>query len=477
MPLAYLSVSNVPRKWAEFASLAGMAMIFYAAVTYDDHTPFPGYKALVPVVGTAMLLRWAEGTFVGKGLSTPAAKLVGKISYPAYLWHWPIIAFLHINDIAITIPIGLGVLIATISLSWLTYRWLELPARRFLTLPPNRVVWAGAGAPIAVVIAAAIGIVSLRGLPARFPDSLNQKSEAMLAFAEKVRGRCNEGPPTAPLAPDNCVLGRAQGKVNFLVVGDSHANHFTGFLDVLGKDANLRGYDMTRSNTPFLPGVELAMFDQPEYNRKFLPRNQYVSRLLTRERYDMIVLAGAYESFYNHDMLSANGVKSRSAFKQGMRAALRQSIAAAEQVLVFPSVPELPDGLNDCSLRAERFHRKLDCTLPFKKHKLSSAGVRAFFSELKLEYPEVVWVETDKLMCDKIRCVTEMDGIPLYKDSGHLNDRGSRLLGEKWLARFGNPLKAERRPAMAAKTDGQATERDDGRQLAPNAPLWGATGR
>ncbi len=76
------------------------------------------------------------------------------------------------------------------------------------------------------------------------------------------------------------MLGRAEGRVNFLLVGDSHANHFTGFLDVLGKDANLRGYDMTRSNTPFMPGVELAMFDEPEYNGNFQPRNQYVSNLL-----------------------------------------------------------------------------------------------------------------------------------------------------------------------------------------------------
>lgn len=204
--LAYLPASKLSRKSATVVSLAGLALIAYAALAYGVHTLFPGYKALVPVLGAALLLRCAEGTIVGAGLSTPAATLIGRISYPAYLWHWPIIAFLHLNDISITVPVGLGLLTMTLVLSWLTYRFFELPARRFLILPPKRVVLAGAVVPILVAVACGALVFLQQGFPSRFSDSLSRKSEALHASASKARGACNEGPIAAPgVCNLNCV--------------------------------------------------------------------------------------------------------------------------------------------------------------------------------------------------------------------------------------------------------------------------------
>lgn len=82
----------------------------------------------------------------------------------------------------------------------------------------------------------------------------------------------------------------------------------------------------------------------------------------------------------------------------------------------------------------------MDCNMPANVFLESTQDVRAFFDELKREFPEVVWVDPSKLMCDAEKCVTQIDGVPLYKDDEHLNIVGSRLLAEEWLARFGNPL-------------------------------------
>lgn len=441
--LAYLPVSTLSQRLATWASFAGLGLISYAAWSFDRQTPFPGYAAALPVLGTAMLLRWAEGTLVGAWLGNRLAILIGRISYPAYLWHWPMLVFLHINEIPITIEVGVAVLATTFALSWLTHLGLELPVRRFGSHSPLRVLMAGALIPIAAVILIAASMIALKGLPARFPESLNRKSEAMLAFAHKTRGRCNEGPPASPAPPSECVLGRAVGTVDFLLVGDSHANHLTGFLDVLAMDAQLRGYDMTRSNTPYIPGVDLSMPNQPEYNRNFRVRNDYVSGVLARDRFRVVVLAGAYQNFYRGDLLIAGDVRGAAVFAQGMRDAIRKASAAAGRVVVFTSIPQLQDGLSDCTLRAERFSKELDCTTPADDHLAGTAGVRSLFDELKAEFPDVVWVEIEKLMCDEARCITEMDGIPLYRDGGHLNDVGSRLMARKWIERYGNPLNGQ----------------------------------
>ncbi len=178
------------------------------------------------MLGTLLLLRYGAGAdFFGAILSAPLSTLLGRISYPAYLWHWPIIAFLNLNEVRITYFVGGAVLFATFVLAWLTYRIIELPARRFLDAPAWKVVVTGAATPIATSVAVSVAVINMQWLPSRFPESLSLKSEALLAYPSQLRGRCNEGPPTRPLPPDDCVLGRPDGDVDFLLVGDSHANH------------------------------------------------------------------------------------------------------------------------------------------------------------------------------------------------------------------------------------------------------------
>jgi peptidoglycan/LPS O-acetylase OafA/YrhL len=425
------------------ASILGLVLIGYAAQFFNKETLFPGYAGLTPILGTALLIRWGGGGAIGPLLGTPIMRLVGVISYPAYLWHWPLISFIHINGVEVSLFIGLAVLIATFVLSWLTYRYVELPSRGLLRFTTSQVIFIGAVIPTSILISTAAVVLYSKGFPGRFPGSLNLKSEALLAHPSKVRGRCNEGPAIAPLPPDQCVLGRSNGPVNFLLLGDSHANHFSGFMDELGKAAGLRGYDMTRSQTAFLPGVNFWTLrdGKPDHHENFLPRNRYISDLLRHERYDYVVLAASWAGYFSAgNLISSDTQVGEDAFKSGMRAALREAYGASQHVVVLEMVPKLPSGLYSCSLRNERFNRTDDCTIPLALHDYQMVGVRGFFEQLREEFPSVIWVDLTSLMCAKGRCVTELDGVPLYKDGGHLNDLGSRLLARKWLEQFENPL-------------------------------------
>ena len=439
--LAYLPKPSGGRQWRNVIVAVGISMVLYASVSYWKETVFPGYAAVLPVIGTAAVLRWGEGTAVGWALSTGTATLIGKISYPAYLWHWPIIAFLHLNEVAITPWFGVGLAAATLALAWMTYHFVELPARRWACLPARRVILVGAGIPVAASVSLGMAVVMANGLPSRFPESLNLKSEALLSAPDRIRGRCNEGPPSRPLPPDDCILGRTEGKVEFLLVGDSHANHFTGFFDVLARDAGLRGYDMTRSQTAFLPGAKLWVERDGSLvpHRSFAVRNDYVTRLLQNQHFDTIVLIGNYPAYYNAPLRSGD-LEGRPAFEDAMRRAIREALSASSRVVVVESVPTLHDGLNDCPLRVERFGVSLDCTLPVAAHRRKVKDVHEFFSRLGEEFPSVMWLDPGDLLCDERVCVAEIDGVPLYKDRGHLNDMGARQMARTWLARYGNPL-------------------------------------
>lgn len=117
-------------KISELAPIIGLALIGLALATYGETTHFPGWLALAPVAGAALLIA-SQGSFVNRIiLSHPVMVWIGLISYPLYLWHWPIMSYMHIIW-----GEGLGVgsmvsaLVASIALAWLTYRYIEMPVR------------------------------------------------------------------------------------------------------------------------------------------------------------------------------------------------------------------------------------------------------------------------------------------------------------------------------------------------------------
>ncbi|MGB3439929.1 MAG: acyltransferase family protein [Actinophytocola sp.] len=124
----------LPRVAAGLASFAGFTMIIGAAVLYDHHTPFPGYLAAVPTVGTALVimagLRQGRQWHTTVTASSPV-QLVGNISYSLYLWHWPLIllAPFMLGDALdagrMTWPYLLAVLGASLVLAYLSKMLVE----------------------------------------------------------------------------------------------------------------------------------------------------------------------------------------------------------------------------------------------------------------------------------------------------------------------------------------------------------------
>lgn len=118
----------------------GLAMIVWAVFAFDRHTPFPGLHALAPTLGTALIILFAtEGTFVHRVLSLRGFVGVGLISYSAYLWHQPILAFyksVRLDVSAAEIPALLAVVLV---LAWLSWRFVERPFRNSSAIPAAQV--------------------------------------------------------------------------------------------------------------------------------------------------------------------------------------------------------------------------------------------------------------------------------------------------------------------------------------------------
>jgi peptidoglycan/LPS O-acetylase OafA/YrhL len=111
-------------------SLMGIMILLYGVIFIHDNLKFPGNWALVPVIGTLMVIYSGPSALINRVLL--ANKLVvwiGLISYPLYLWHYPIISFLHIVYGEINVAARILVIVTSFFLAWLTYKFIELPVR------------------------------------------------------------------------------------------------------------------------------------------------------------------------------------------------------------------------------------------------------------------------------------------------------------------------------------------------------------
>jgi peptidoglycan/LPS O-acetylase OafA/YrhL len=149
------------------ASLCGSALVVVSAFALEPSARFPGWQALLPVGGTALVLAAGPQALVNRALlSRPWMVWLGLISYPLYLWHWPLLSFAYIDGHQES-EIGLraGLLVLSVALAWATWRLVETPIRRG---GPSAVKVAGLSvAMVGVALIAWLGVTH-GGYPGRF---------------------------------------------------------------------------------------------------------------------------------------------------------------------------------------------------------------------------------------------------------------------------------------------------------------------
>jgi peptidoglycan/LPS O-acetylase OafA/YrhL len=113
-------------------SVVGLALIVIGLVFINKARAFPGWWALLPTFGAALLISAGPAAFVNRiVLSNKIAVWFGKISYPLYLWHWPLLSLALILNSggATSSTVRIGLVLLSIVLAWLTYKTIETPVR------------------------------------------------------------------------------------------------------------------------------------------------------------------------------------------------------------------------------------------------------------------------------------------------------------------------------------------------------------
>ena len=171
--VAAIGTSTVARPFREVVAAVAVVMVLAAALAFDRTTPFPGWAAALPVAGAALCILAGPDTWTNRRLlAHPWAVAIGLISYPLYLWHWPLLTFLRILQAGEpSRGLRTAAVVASFILAWLTYRFVERPIRNGRR-PTLKVATLGAAS--VVIGIAGFATFSNDGVPGRFPEGLRQ---------------------------------------------------------------------------------------------------------------------------------------------------------------------------------------------------------------------------------------------------------------------------------------------------------------
>lgn len=436
LPKAATAVNHV-------LSLAGLALISYAALMLTAASDFPGYNALYPAVGSALLLYSGKENpgIVNRLLSLRPFVFIGLISYSLYLWHWPVFVFLRYTAVELIPVVQLLAIGLSFALAYLSWRFVETPFRTASPAPLSRVSIDLLAKPMAVVLVIWVAVFSLNGIPGRFSAEVALMDEALNSRPNRIRLECHSpSRDFASLPNETCTLGEEEGnRTTGFIFGDSHANHITGFLDELGKDAGSKIQDYTMDQCP--PIFGFAWGRSSGVANMCEERNDQARDYIKAQGFDFVLLSASWpyplsERLYIDGELQLDAEQRMTTIREQLATTIAEIASTGAIPILFDDVSSVVAEDPRCPIRRAAFDEERICNTVQD----SNSFMDAVFDELESNFGSIRRVRPADLYCAEDICELEINGIPIYHDADHLNDLAARELARVYLEAHTNPL-------------------------------------
>lgn len=403
--LAMTPIGSAERKYLPAAPMAllGLLLIAYAVRTFNSMTAFPGFAALVPVMGAALVIRAGRtsgtGNVVSRVLGHPVLTWVGQRSYALYLWHWPVMVFSRMvwfsedgwSHVALTVTLSFA-------MAEVSHRFVEGPMRQaWPRMAPGRVILLGL-LPWGLVGLVAWTLSQGHGIRSDL-DARERRLANYVAYdgdAAYRGGSCFIVGQKGTFDTARC-LSAAADKPRMLLVGDSHAAHlWPGLEGVWGRRVNV----LQATETGCRPLVS-APHGVPEC-RAFMHR--ILVDWLKDNPVDVLVLAGRWSS----------------ADLPYLRATLEAVKPHAREVVVVGPAPQYVTALPRVLVNSGGDPRAVRDALVDKLFPLDDQ-MRALASGPGVRYESLL-----RSLCGDNVCKTlASPDVPMQYDYGHFTVEGS----------------------------------------------------
>ena len=385
--------------------VVGLVFVFFSFFYFSASTSFPGWAALLPVTGTVFLLASGVGspTLVGRALSLRPLVLIGLISYPMYLWHWPIIVMIRHFGVALTHWVVLAVFIATVTLAAITYRYIESPIRSRKWLPTTKGLLCMVTAGFAILTSFAAHTWLTDGASYRYSQIARSFLTAPLAAPTS---RC--GIFFRALHPREQVCAMNENtntKRRVLLWGNSHADHWSGIFADLANESGSAFYLNARNcrGTP-----------DSEFCGKYVQK-EILSFIVAEHITDVVLSSTGYGSYDVPDEV----------FEKNLKDLVRQLADIRVRTWL---VIDVPGGVELNPITA--FEANPDApelgVIALNRYLKTKKREHNLFDLLSSTYSDVHIVDPSINLCDLKNCFGGKDKVVWYKDNGHLTYAGAQ---------------------------------------------------
>ena len=394
----------------ECISAIGVLLITYSIFSFTKSLPYPGYWALLPTIGTALLLVFtSQDSFIGKALGLRPLVLLGLISYSTYLWHQPLFAFLRLRELEPLTPTTSAILVClSLVLGYGTWRFIEPIWRtKQLTVRKKSFRWfmflSACTFLLFFLIIKYTGGYLFR--LTHLPKDYFQTSWINYKF----NGLHNQLCYTDDMKP--CPLASFPGaKRNILLVGDSHAGDFgTVFTQFLNS------HQFSGAMFSVLGCGYISNLKDTASNQSCSRARKLLIELANRKAFDTYFVVGAGELHTPSEAIE---------FKELMD----QLLASGAQVVLFEPRARLkydPKKAGVLNLAEQNKILEFESTL--------SKDWLAALDQLVVRLNFSIFNQAQALLdagCGRVECFNghTRDGHLIYRDSTHLTDFGARVV-------------------------------------------------
>lgn len=435
--VAFALLGRSPRIASPVAAVggwAGVALIVAGGVLLNDATPFPGWAAALPVVGTAAVIFFGHGSPSGgptRTLALPPFQFVGLISYSLYLVHWPLLiipqsAVGFENPLPLWLTLLLGVVLA-VPLAWLLFRFVEEPMRNppaLATKRPRVTLWLTAA--VTVVVAGSLALTTVwadgrtvgsgQDVPtaAAFPTAPPTATDALPANLRPTLGDAADDVPsvypdgchhdTVDVTVQECAYGDPDGSFRVALFGDSHAAQWLPALEQIPEDdteIGIRAYSKSSC-----PAVDVTVLVKNVPYESCDVWRDAVTAALAADAPDLVVI-----SSYAHYDLAAGSAD----WSSGVQRTVGTLTDAGSDVLVIADTPAWTAAPSLC---ISRVPNDLAACAGDRSTVLDEAHTSD--ERAAVERSGGRFVDFTDFICDPTTCPVVIDDLLVYRDINHL---------------------------------------------------------
>ena len=401
----------------------GIILLLLAFIIIDEASTFPGFYALIPTLGAALII-WAgigQHTGIPKLFANKWLTFVGKISFSAYLWHWPLLAFYRYGYGEVTLLAGIVIFASTLFLAWITFLFVEQKFRysklTFKNLCIRQFVL-----PSLLITALSFGVIFTNGLGLRvfipnYNQSLIANKNSAVAPNEYDYVCQYWKVENSHLFDENCIIGNKNSEPKILLWGDSNAAHYIGLLGYFAENS---GWSFRNIHHASCPPIDVSV-------KKYVPLKIYENCQSSLDtiipllgKYETLIISASYSSYSQRD----------PAFLSEFKKMVEKYANQDKNIIIMGKAPVL--------LNFDRRCKEKSLSYPFLHCEDTQENNMYMIDKINLELSNfaksnnnIEYYDINSFLCREKCSPYDDKGNVLYFDKSHLEIQASWKIGKE----------------------------------------------